>query len=177
MSGFIKIIKLLLSVIFVLFLHYFSKFILPYPFNNINIVLFTTVFIIVWRESGVFLWFSFLLYFLLELSSPNQFGMILLPGSLAAMSAYWLYVVVFTNKSWYSTIVLTMITVAIYRLIYTAIKILSVFLQGEGRIIWGDLFLNYMWEMILTSLLTGAVVYIFSNKLSARNKNNFSLKI
>ena len=160
----LKIFKLTAVIGLIIFTHYFTAYVLVPPWNNINIIFLVVILFVIGWESSASLWLSFLLHFFLELYSITPFGLILFPSSLSIMFAYWLYITIFTNKSWYSAVALTAVTLLFYRILYTLIFITTEFWNGNFHIFWPSLLTSYFWEIILTSLVMGIIVFIFSKK-------------
>jgi len=146
----------------VLFIHHAAVYLLPHPLNNINIIFIAVILFMIKRETGLSVWLACILHFFIELYSITPFGLILFPGVISAVFAYILYANVFTNKSWYSAVALTVSALIIYRLLYTIIFWLVEFSAGRSGSIRSFLLINYMWELALTGVVVGAAVYLLS---------------
>lgn len=161
-----KFILNFLKWIFISFLLIFSNYIisyfLPSPWNNINIFFLAIIIYIMGWESGLSIWFSCFLHFFLEIYSISHFGMILLPSTISVIFAYWLYIFIFTNRSWTSGIALTAITLIIYRFLYVLAFLLLEYLNKGSNILWPAFFMRYVWEIVITSIFAGIIVFIFS---------------
>lgn len=162
MKFLINFLKWIFVAIILLFTHYAASYLLPAPWNNINIIFVAVIISIIGWESGVSIWLSCLLNFFIELYSISPFGLILLPSTISVIFAYWLYVFIFTNRSWGSAIVITAMTIITYRVLYTLTFIILEYFNKGFNISWKAIFVHYLWELALTSLVTGLIIFIFS---------------
>lgn len=158
----LNFLRLITVFIMIILVHYFFSYFLPSPFDHINIIFLAVIVSIIGWESGVSIWLSCLLYFSMELYSISPFGLILFPGALSIIFAYWLYVFIFTNRSWTSAVALTALSIIIYRILYTLLFVIIEYFDKGFHISWQALLFPYFWELILTSFSTGLVVFIFS---------------
>ena len=152
----------LLGIIFIgiilVVLHIAISSFAEYPFNNLNIMFAGLMLVLVWRESGIVVWLCFALHFLIELYSSVPFGITLFSSTISILFAYWIHQSILTNRSWYTSWVLTSITILIYRVLYSVG--IALFLTNlENNIAWSTLIYNYVWEIIITSTFT-LILYI-----------------
>ena len=162
--------KIIWLAIMLIFSHYAISYLFPPPFHNINIIFVVIVLSIMGWESGVSIWLTCLLHFFIELYSITPFGMILFPSTISVISIYILYMRIFTNLSWYSAMVLSSIAIVIYRILYISFFIILQFFQSEFNIVWTTLVISYIWELGLSSILAGIIVFILA-KTSSRFKS------
>lgn len=158
----INSLKWIFVAIILLFTHYAVSYLLPSPWNNINIIFAAIIISIIGWESGVSIWLSCLLHFFMELYSISPFGLILLPSAISIIFAYWLYIFIFTNRSWSSSVALTAIAIIAYRVLYTLIFVILEYFNKGFNIAWKALLMRYFWELALTSITTGLMIFIFS---------------
>jgi hypothetical protein len=72
-----------------------------------------------------------------------------------------LYQYIFVNRSWYAGAILTLLTLAIYRIFFVfLLAIVSKINPVAPTIGWKELFSSIGWELLLTSLSVG-LVYLF----------------
>lgn len=145
-----------------IFAHYAIAYFLPAPWNNINIFFLAVIILIIGWESGLSIWLFCLLNFITELYSISPFGLILLPSTISIIFAYWLYIFIFTNRSWGSATALVAITITVYRILYILLFTIVEYFDAEFNISWKALLIPYLWELLFTSVLTGLTVFIFS---------------
>lgn len=162
MKFIINFLKLILVAIIIIFIQYTIFYFLPPPWNNINIIFSIVIISIIGWESDVSIWLACLLYFFIELYSISPFGIVLFPGTISIIFAYWLYIFIFTNRSWGSAMVLIATTVIIYRILYTLTFITVEYFDKGFNIEWPALLIPYFWELVFTSVMTGLAVFIFS---------------
>ncbi len=113
-----NLLKFILIAISLIFVHYAVSYILPPPWNSINIIFYAIIISIIGWGSGISIWLSCLLHFFMELYSVSPFGLILLPGTISIIFAYWLYTFIFTNRSWYTAVALAAIAIISYRILH-----------------------------------------------------------
>ena len=129
-----------------------TSYLLPYPFSGINIILGILILSILWKNNGIIVWISFFSYFTIELFSVTPFGIILFSGTMCILFSLWLYRHILNNRTWYVAIILTFFTLLIYYILYLlTISILQIF--GVITLIpWGLIIINFLWELLFTSL-------------------------
>ena len=162
MKFIINFLKWICVAILLIFVHYVVYYFLPSPWNNINIIFSAVIISIIGWESGVSIWLACLLHFFMELYSISPFGLILLPSTLSIIFAYWLYTFIFTNRSWTSAMALVVLALIVYRILYTLTFVILEYFNKGFNIAWKTLLVNYFWELALTSIMTGLMVFIFS---------------
>lgn len=176
MKNAIKILLGLLLVITITTLDIGATYTFQYPFSIINIIFAVLIIIMMWCEHGIVVWLAFCAHLFIELFAVTPFGIILLSSTLGMLAGYWLYTNIFTNKSWYTAIVMTLITITIYRTVYIVLYLLYLFLNS--LIMPNAFFFSiFFWEIILTSLSVGIIFIMispFSEKLSSMSvSSNF----
>lgn len=144
-----KIIFLLLLVI----AHFFLSYILPFPYNTLNIVFAALVLFMLLSESGIIVWMAFFMHLCIELYSVSPFGIILLSSTLSILCTYWLFQYFFSNRSWYSAIFLTFIALFLYRTISLFLLSITYFIQKEGSVPWSNMVVLSGWELLFTEII------------------------
>lgn len=171
-----NILKILGGILFCFLVFWFEtifSFILPWPFDKINIIIISLVLWLFWFDSGIVVWLSFLLYFFLELYTLNSlFGLTIFSGVFSSLVLFWFYKNIFTNKSMLSVCLLTILTVTIYNFFYFILYLLSINFSGGEMFNLVNYFVNYFFEMFL-SVFFIAILFL---SLSRFNKN-FNAKI
>lgn len=162
MKFIINFLKWIFIAFILIFTHYAISYLLPWPLNNINIIFLAIIILIIGWESGASIWLSCLLHFFIELYSISPFGLILLPSAIGIVFAYWLYIFIFTNRSWTSALALVAIAIIVYRILYTLAFIMVENFNKGFNFDWRALLVPYFWELSLTSIMTGFAIFIFS---------------
>ena len=113
-------------------------------------------------ETGLVVWTSAIAFFVLDLyTTSTPFGLTLFAGTISVLLGYWFHTRVFTNRSWWAATALTIITLAIYRLGFImGLFILEVLTSLDVR--WSDLFINILWEILMTAILVGLSIFTLS---------------
>lgn len=146
------------------------SYILPYPWSKINLLFALLIILMLWRDSGWIVWITFFTHLIIELYTASPFGVILASSTLSILFSFWLYKHLFTNRSWYATVALSAITLALFRLFYVStLLILRVF--GVVKTIpWKLMLVTFAWEALLTISAVG-VIYFFISRFSNRFKS------
>ncbi len=157
MSSLIKFITTILLIILVATIHILVSYILPLPFSKINSIFICMLLLLLFTESGRVVWITFGTLFIIELYSLSPFGIILYSGTIAMLFTYWLLHDVFTNRNWTVAFFITPISLFMFRLLYILL-LLTVRIGGAHiDIRWIYLFVNFLWEMLWTTLAVGAI--------------------
>ncbi len=160
-----KLIAALALIIGIVTIHLGVAYVLPFPLNKVNIIFSAIVLSLVVFESGISVWTTFFVHLFVEVYAPQPFGIIIFSSTLAILFVFWLYQHIFTNRSWYSAMAMTLVALILYRLFYTVL--LTVLFLFEGQVIpFGDVFIIYGWEFLLTTAFTGAL-YILAQFVSS----------
>ncbi|PJA89776.1 MAG: hypothetical protein CO137_02430 [Candidatus Magasanikbacteria bacterium CG_4_9_14_3_um_filter_32_9] len=168
MKRIIKFISFLFSTFLIFFLHSFIFLALPFPFYQINLVFIVVVLMVIWYEAGWVVWYAFLLFLLLDFYSALPFGITLFSGTMSALIIFYLYLNIFTNKSWYGVLALAFLGLIVFRFIYIILIFLDSLIFGkEFGIISQDLFRLISWEIFLTVATLG-IIFILLTKFTKR---------
>lgn len=144
-------------------------YLLPLPFSRLNLALAILIVWMLWSGKGIVVWWMFFTSFIVELYSTSPFGTILFSSTLAMLLGYWFYRHIFTNRSWYAAIILTIAIILFYRTIYTLLLIILSILEVANPIPWKLFFLASLWEILFTTLLV-ALFYLILSRFSRRLK-------
>ena len=168
------VIRFALLVLFVVSsaaLHLGISFLLPYPFNKINIIFVIVLFFILRGSSGAIVWFSFLLHYLIELYATSPFGVILFSGTMSTLAIYTLSHSMFSSAK--PTVALGLATTGmlVYRTIYSGALFLAHFILDIPLNLGPQLIKLYAWELFLTTILVflvySASIYFGGTKPTA----------
>lgn len=146
----ISLVGKLLFLMLIVVSHFFISYSLPFPLSTINILFATLILYMVLTESGVIVWMAFFTHLCIELYSVTPFGVILASSTLSLLFTFWMFQYVFTNRSWYSTVLLTFFSLFLYRFFSLILLILINFITKEGSIPWSNIFVLAAWELFFT---------------------------
>lgn len=145
-------------------LHLGSSYLLPYPWHYLNVLFSFFLLFVFFTESGTVVWFAFFAHVFIELYTTTLYGVVLFAATMSTLIMYWLYQYLFTNRSWYSVLALSISTITLYRLIYSSLLWVATLFSSAGGsasvIPWTTLLRIYGWEVLLTSSLTTVVSII-----------------
>lgn len=152
--------------------HFFLSYSLPFPLNTINILFAVLIVYMIVSESGVIVWMAFFTHLCIELYSVTPFGIILASSTLSLLFTFWMFQYVFTNRSWYSAIFLTFISLLLYRSISFLFLVLYDFMTKTENIPWSKSIVLAAWELLFTEM----VVLVLYTLLSQFYKKGLSKK-
>ena len=144
-------------------------FLLPYPYNKVNVPFAFLSIMILLKESGSIVWLAFLVHFLIELYTVTPFGVVLSAGTMAFLAMYWLYRSLFTNRTIWAALAITLIGLILYRALYSLWLVIIAGFDVSSDISWQPLFLIYFWELLFTLFLTAifyAVIAWFTRRFN-----------
>lgn len=160
--------KKLFAVFFYVFILFFTvsfsmgaSFVLPYPWSKVNILFAVLLLILAFRPQGAVVWMSFLAHFFLELYAITPFGILLLSGTLSMLFTYWAYQYIFSNRSWYAMVAMSVFTLFVYRCIYMTTLFIAHLIHPETVVSWGSILETQVWEILFTTSLVGILYLLF----------------
>lgn len=162
--------KVVVGCILIAIIHMAFLYLFPYPLNKINVIFMFLVLAMLWTDSGIIVWVSFLLHFFIELYALTPFGIVLFSGTIAILMLFWLYRNVFINRSFVAVVSLSATAILLYRLLYTLT--LSIFAYP---IIAQQSFFSligvYAWEMLFTvigAVMLYGITYRFTRRFDVK---------
>lgn len=164
MRQILSFLKMLGLSLFLVYINFIATLLLPTPFNRINLFFLSIILLILGLESGIVIWLSLMLFFIVDLYSPSLFGLIFFSGVMSVLITYWFYLYVFTNKSWRSAVVLSVVSIATFRIFYMALYLVIEYSRLKFHFDWTHILTYFAWEICLTSIVTGVIVFILSKK-------------
>jgi len=165
MRKFISIIGYAIGIVILAIIHIGVIYLLPEPYVKLNIIFVFIVLILLIREKGTVVWISFFLHLFLELYATTPFGIILFSGTLSTLLTYWFYQSVFTNKSWFAAMAISIVAISSYRIFYITLLVLTQFVFNITKVVFTPLLLTSLWELLFTTLLVGLIYLVLSKKL------------
>lgn len=144
----------------------------PKPVSSLNIILSLVIFFAVILNYKKGLWYAFGVGLFIELFSGYIFGVTTLALILTVVAINWLFNNFFTNRSFYSLMILGFIATIIYNLLVT---ITLFILTLAGFSIYGfefSFFANYLWQPFF-NLIVLAIIFITYYFSTGKLKNIF----
>ncbi|MBP9760810.1 MAG: hypothetical protein KBD15_01040 [Candidatus Magasanikbacteria bacterium] len=158
MKFFLSILLVIVFIVLIVTLHLGIAYVLPFPWNKINIIFAAIIIALVWFQSGLTVWVTAAVYLFIEVYTPVPFGVNLLASTVSILGVYWLSKEFVTNTSWYSVFGMTAIGLFVYRVLYTLLLAIIYAIEGIHTLPLGELSVLYVWEMGLTTVFS-IVVY------------------
>jgi rod shape-determining protein MreD len=173
-------IKFFLNLILLFFYILLQISLLPslgYPLNNLNLILSIIIFFIVIVNYKTGLWLAFGGGLILELFSIFPFGVITLSIVITAILVNSFFDNFFTNRSFYSLIILGLIGTFIYNFLLFFVNSIIYFINPERNFF--DLlnvhyFYNLSWQIIL-NLAVLSLIFLILNFINRKLKSVFIL--
>ncbi|KKQ28101.1 MAG: hypothetical protein US42_C0002G0056 [Candidatus Magasanikbacteria bacterium GW2011_GWC2_37_14] len=162
MPSWLRFIFIILFIVFITSLHVGAVYLLPYPLSKMNVLFSFFIIMLLWQNSGKIVWMVFFSHFLIELFTVSPFGIILFSSVIAFLISYWLYQNVFTNRSWYAALVLSVFTLSIYRILYITLLFLGQLLGWQNNTPLRLVLVTSFWELLTTTGFLIIIYFIFS---------------
>lgn len=164
-----KIIGIVLGLVALVLLNLFFSYTLPFPFSKVNIIFVFLIITMLRTNSGFVVWLSFLIHLFIELHSVTPFGVVILSSTLSILFTYWFYQTIFTNRSLYATIGLSIVSLLLYRVLYIfLLSGASIFIESIS-VSWSLIITTFLWEILFTGLLI-VIVYLVMFPFGKKNK-------
>ncbi len=162
MNWVVKILAASVMVILLSIANVSVAYLLPYPWDKLNVIFAVLILLIVFRGTGLSVWLVFFSYFIIELYTITPFGVTLISATWGALFCFWLYQHVFTNRSWYAALGLSILTLLSYRLLYVGLLSLTGLFHPGNAISLSLLLPLYGWEILFTTGIVGVLYGILS---------------
>lgn len=161
MKTFLTTLLSILLLLVAVSLHMGASYILPYPWSKVNILFIILLLLLAFRAVGSVVWMSFLAHFFLELYAVTPFGVLLLSGTVSMLLTYWAYQYLFSNRSWYAMVAMSMFTLVVYRCVYSLSLAVAHLIYPEIQVSWASIFETAAWEVLLTAVFIALLYIIF----------------
>lgn len=153
-------LKNLIYFIFIVFLifvlHTGISYFFPYPFNQINPAYLFLTWFFVYRDQEKWLWPALGISIIMDLFSSLPFGVTSASILISLVLVRYLFVIIFTNYSWFNIFILGFTSLSVYKIIsFGILSLLSIFIHGLWKINVIDI---YVW---LLEALVNALIFLF----------------
>ena len=169
-----KYIKNILLVLIYFCLNFVIINFLPYPANQISII----GLLIVWSlllKTSFSIYYVMLLVFLFELFIGLPFGV----GIISAVSVIyimrWVLTHILTNRSTYTIILATIITIVLYRLLFFIMLYIFDFFFNNKTIVSIEIIYNIGWEILITTVIS-FVTYVLLYRIFKQINPSYTFK-
>lgn len=169
-------LNLFLIIILITFQVSFFPF-LDYPVNNLNIILTIIIFITVILNYQLGLYWAAAVGLFIDLYSINNFGVVMTALLVTVICINALFNNFFTNRSFYSLLVLSFLGTLIYNILTLILKFPFYFLKMDivspiPDLLW---LYNLLWQIVLNITLV-SIIFLLFNSLSKKLKSVFLIK-
>lgn len=148
---------------------------LPWPFNYFNLILPVILFLTIILNYKLGLWFAFFIGLILDLFSSLNFGALTLSLLFTVAAVNALFNNFFTNRSFYSLIILGFLGNLIYialLLIFNLIFFIFGAANNLSKLWAASVFFGLLWQLFFSVLLLAVLFFAF-NFLSKKLKSVF----
>lgn len=167
MKDLIRILLIIIGMAMIVAGQLIVAYLLPYPFNNLNVIFFALTLYLIFRESGLVVYLALGVHFLVELYTVSPFGIVLYSATVAFLFGYWMYRSVFTNKSWFSAFALSFLMLTLYRLLYILLGYIFELFSDQTIYLGSNVWRSFGYEIALTTISIAFGVFLV-NKISHR---------
>jgi len=140
--------------------------------NNINLLVIALVFLINLADFGVIVFFAVSSGLIIDIYSNLPFGTFMLTMIATATLLEILFYNFFTNRSFYSLIVLSLIGTTIYNIMFLSISGIAYYFGWSDFFAGSDYFWRFVKQLIFNAALLSLLFYLF-NLLSKKYKPIF----
>ncbi|MBU1165101.1 hypothetical protein KKA15_06115 [Patescibacteria group bacterium] len=150
---------LIILLLIVSHVSFFSM--LSFPYNNLNLILALVIFLTVLIDYKKALLLSMILGIFLEIYSPLFFGITVLTLLLTTIIINLLFIHLFTNRTFFSLLVLTFAGVATYNILILLFSYITFFFNNllHHMVFNYKYVINGLWQLVFTYLIV--IVYFF----------------
>ncbi|PIT87858.1 MAG: hypothetical protein COU31_00815 [Candidatus Magasanikbacteria bacterium CG10_big_fil_rev_8_21_14_0_10_40_10] len=149
---YLKYLKQLALICVVLIGQLFFSYLLPSPYNHVNLI----IFLILWtclEKYSSSLFFLIFYAFLLELMSSGMFANIIGPVYLTFIIMHWFLKNIFSNHFGLSIFFSSLVAQIIYRLL----NALMLLINGQTKLLSFEFLIDLAWESFFTTIIIGII--------------------
>lgn len=143
--------------------HLVHASIFQYPVSLINIVFLSLLVVLFVFETAAIAPLGMMIFFIIDLySTLTPFGVVLFAGTIGTLVAIWLHRGFFTNRSWAAAAGVSILSLSVYRGIYTLLLAVYTIIGPGIGVTWKLLFMAIAWEIALTSIAVALIIFTLS---------------
>lgn len=106
-------------------IHIAGNYLIPAPFNYVNVILIFLAWVTFRQNSNQPVWFALVFGFLIELFSADHFGISMAAMVVSVVILNWLLRTVFTNYSWYMILCTSFLFIVTYQVGLIVLRIMA----------------------------------------------------
>ena len=168
MRDLVRVLLIIIGLALIVVGQLIATYLLPYPFSNLNVIFFALTLYLIFRESGIVVYLSLGVHFLVELYTVSPFGIVLYSATVSFLLGYWMYRSIFTNKSWFSALALSSLMLTMYRLLYILLGYIFELFSNQPVFLGINILRSFAYEIIITTFAITISVLVV-NKISRRH--------
>jgi len=167
-----KILKLLFTVVLIITLQIFVVNFLPYPFNYINIIFLSMLWLVIIASDTRVFWLGLLILYICDLFTSSPFGINSSAMLISLVIAGWFLLNIFTNRSLYMVFLSSATGLILYRILFFGFMGIYNFLTHQPLFPGAEILSDVMWEVLLSSSVL-LVFYFVSSKFIKKLDPNY----
>lgn len=171
-----KFLKLILAITFILILQIFVVNFLPYPFNHINIIFLSMLWLIILASDTGVLWFGIFILYISDLFTSLPFGINSSSMLISLVLIGWFLLNIFTNRSLYMVFLSSIIGLTFYRILFFIFLGIYNLITHDSVLPAKEVLMDVAWEIILSSIALLVFYFISSKFIRKLNPNYISTK-
>lgn len=175
LNFFKKFFKISIFSLAAVMCHFASASFLPYPLNQVNIILVFLILTLITKNKETVLWLALIIGFLTEPFVTTSFGINTLALLFCIWATYWLYNNIFIHHSVFLIIILSVLSIIIYRTLFFIILIATSIIGNKDvfALFFWPIMLNILWEMgfTVTALIIFYTISSYFNKIKLNSSD------
>lgn len=167
MLNFLRFITYIAGVLVVILIHTTVINVLPFPFNFMNVIFVTLMWLLFYTDSGATPWLTLIFGFLLELFSASPFGFEMIGLFFSVALIRWALNTVLTNHSRAIVAFAGGAGIFCYRLIFYSLFGVYELFHGNNDWFSAAILANVGWEIVLSAAAL-LIAYVLSAPFISR---------
>lgn len=159
---FIVFSVLVLVLLNLIILNYFD-----YPFSKFNFILAILSVLLMYNSKGGVVWYAFFVFFVLDLFSSLDFGIIFFCGTISTLIIYWFFRELFSKQTFWSFMLMTFLFVFVYNILFLSVFGLLNTLFFLSSVAYLVFLKNLFFEIVIT-VFGASVIYVLVDFISKK---------
>ncbi len=163
MSVIWRTLSFIFTALLILTAHIFVINFFPFPFNQINIIIASLIFLSTINQSKKIIWLGLVVSYLSGLLSSTPFGIGMVATLISILAINWFQLNILTNRSGYMVFLSLLLGVAIYRILFVFFLAVNNYFSHNPALLYGEIIINAGWEILLSSVFV-FLFYLLSSR-------------
>lgn len=172
MKTFLTLLSMLVMVSGIFVVHIAINYLVPTPFNYVNVILIFLAWVTFRQNNNQPVWFALALGFLIELFSADHFGLSMAALVSSVIVLNWLLRTVFTNYSWYMILCASALFVVTYQVATLIFRAIAQIVLRQPLYFTSAVIKEISVEALVNAVIL-AVVYLLMASTSKRQSPRY----